>query len=106
VRLALFVAAVDDLTRLILAAATPVILPALASAHEVRPAYLELTETAPGAFDVLFKTPMQGKLRLSVGVSFSGRTEKASPVVSRPTGDAMVQTWRVRSIEPLTTPFE
>ena len=33
---------------------------ATASAHEVRPAYLELTERAPGEFDVLWKVPVRG----------------------------------------------
>ena len=32
----------------------------LASAHEVRPAFLELTERAPGQFDVLWKVPAMG----------------------------------------------
>ncbi len=31
-----------------------------ANAHEVRPAYLELTERAPGEFDVLWKVPAMG----------------------------------------------
>ena len=30
------------------------------AAHEVRPAYLELTERAPGEFDVLWKVPALG----------------------------------------------
>ncbi len=30
------------------------------SAHEVRPAFLELTERAPGEFDVLWKVPALG----------------------------------------------
>lgn len=33
---------------------------ASASAHEVRPAFLELTERAPGEFDVLWKVPAMG----------------------------------------------
>ncbi len=33
---------------------------AWASAHEVRPAFLELTERAPGEFDVLWKVPAMG----------------------------------------------
>lgn len=70
-------------------------------AHEVRPAYLELRETAPGIFDVLFKTPMQGDARLALDVSFSGRVEPATPVISRITDNAMVQTWRLAAIEPL-----
>ncbi|WP_018262131.1 HupE/UreJ family protein [Methylobacterium sp. WSM2598] len=72
------------------------------SAHEVRPAYLELREEAPGLFDVLLKTPMRGDLRLALRVSFSGEAEPLSPVVSRRTDGAMVQTWRVRAKDGLS----
>jgi hydrogenase/urease accessory protein HupE len=71
------------------------------SAHEVRPAYLQLHEDEPGVFDVLLKTPMRGNARLALSAGFSGAIENLTPVVSRPTGDAMVQTWRMRAIEPL-----
>ena len=70
-------------------------------AHEVRPAYLDLKEEAPGTFDVLFKTPMVGNLRLSLGVSFSGPVQALTPVTSRTTGDALVQTWRIRASDGL-----
>jgi hydrogenase/urease accessory protein HupE len=70
-------------------------------AHEVRPAYLELKETAPGIFEVLFKTPMRGDARLALDVRFSGRVERVTPVVSRVTDNAMVQTWRLAASEPL-----
>ena len=70
-------------------------------AHEVRPAYLELRETAPGNFDVLFKTPMRGDARLALDVSFSGSVKRASPVTSRARDSAMIQTWRLSAIEPL-----
>ena len=72
-----------------------------AFAHEVRPAYLDLREEAPGLFDVLFKTPMRGDARLALNVSFSGRVQTATPVISRMTDNAMVQTWRLSAIEPL-----
>jgi hydrogenase/urease accessory protein HupE len=70
-------------------------------AHEVRPAYLALKEESPGTFDVLFKTPMVGDLRLSLGVGFSGPVQALTPVMSRTTGDALVQTWRVQASEGL-----
>ncbi|MGH1574828.1 HupE/UreJ family protein [Methylobacterium sp. P31] len=66
-------------------------------AHELRPAYLALTESAPGVFDVVFKTPMRGELRLALGVGFSRQVRPVSPVLSRKSDDAMVQTWRVRA---------
>ena len=72
-----------------------------AFAHEVRPAYLDLREEAPGLFDVLFKTPMRGDARLALNVSFSGRVQTATPVISRMKDNAMVQTWRLSAIEPL-----
>ncbi|WP_246724959.1 HupE/UreJ family protein [Rhizobium ruizarguesonis] len=71
------------------------------SAHEVRPAYLSIQEDAPNDFSVIFKTPMQGNARLALTALFSGRNEMVTPVASHPTGDAMVQTWRMRTLEPL-----
>ena len=38
----------------------------LAMAHEVRPAYLEIKETAPGRFSLLWRTPVLAGMRLSV----------------------------------------
>jgi hydrogenase/urease accessory protein HupE len=75
--------------------------PLAAVAHEVRPAYLELREDAPGEFSVLWKTPMRGELRLALSPTFSGRTETLGPRVARATGEAAVETWRLRAIEPL-----
>src|SRR5688572_3640156 len=72
-----------------------------AAAHEVRPAYLELREEKSGEFSVLLKTPMQGDARLALAAVFSGNVEVMTPMVSRPTGDAMIQTWHMRAIEPL-----
>jgi len=42
------------------------ITPLAAFAHEARPAYLELKETAPGQFDVLWRTPVLAGIRLPV----------------------------------------
>lgn len=74
---------------------------ATASAHEVRPAYLELREEKSGDFSILLKTPMQGDARLALTAVFSGKVENITPIISHPTGDAMIQTWRMRAIEPL-----
>lgn len=71
------------------------------AAHEVRPSYLELTEVRAGEFDILFKTPMRGDLRLSLTPAFSGGTEPLASIAARATGDAAVQTWRIKAIDPL-----
>ena len=39
--------------------------------------------TRPGEFNVLFKTPMRGDMRLDLSVAFSGKVENLTPVVSR-----------------------
>ena len=69
-------------------------------AHEIRPAYLELRETTPGTFEVLFKTPRRGDQRLDLRVVLSGRNE-TTPVVSRRTADARIETWRVHTLDAL-----
>jgi hydrogenase/urease accessory protein HupE len=38
----------------------------VAMAHEARPAYLEVKETAPGQFDVLWRTPVLAGMRLPI----------------------------------------
>jgi len=75
--------------------------PATCAAHEVRPSYLELREDRAGEFDVLFKTPMRGELRLALAATFSGRVEAVTPMTTRATGDAAVQTWRFRALDSL-----
>ena len=72
-----------------------------AFAHEVRPAYLELREDRPGEFSVLFKTPMRGELRLALAPEFAGRTEVIVPMTTRTAGEAALQTWRLRALDPL-----
>jgi hydrogenase/urease accessory protein HupE len=72
-----------------------------AAAHEVRPAYLDIREETPGVFSVLLKTPMQGDARLALSAAFSGKVDTLTPMVSRPTGNAMLQTWQIRAVEPL-----
>lgn len=85
----------------VMAAVITMLVPMAAFAHEVRPSYLSVQEDAPNEFSVLFKTPMQGDARLALSALFSGRIETVTPIVSHPTGDAMVQTWRMRTLEPL-----
>jgi hydrogenase/urease accessory protein HupE len=85
--------------RIILALLLLVSIPAFA--HEVRPAYLELHEDAANTFRVLWKTPMRGDMRLSLSPAFSGKTQTLTPIATRQTGNAAVQTWRMKAIEPL-----
>lgn len=85
----------------ILIAAVVLLSTGSASAHEVRPAYLELHEEAAGAYRVLWKTPMRGELRLALKPEFGTQPERTTAVATRNTGNAAVQTWRIKFAEPL-----
>ena len=73
----------------------------VASAHEVRPAYLELRENPAGELHVLWKTPMRGDMRLALAPVLSGTSETIVPMATERTGTAAVQTWRLRLNGPL-----
>lgn len=67
------------------------------TAHEVRPAYLELRETMPGEFSVLWKTPMLEDARLALDPVFSGEARPVSAVFGRSARGAAIQTWNLRA---------
>jgi hydrogenase/urease accessory protein HupE len=83
------------MSRAVLAAAA-LLWACLCAAHEVRPAYLELRETAPGEYGVLWKTPMQGDARLALEAQIV-ESEKTSPIVKRIAPGAAIETWTVRA---------
>jgi hypothetical protein len=62
-----------------------------AVAHEVRPAYLELAEIAPGRFAVLWKQPLAGELRLRIEPVFPPACTVRSLGAVVPTGDALLE---------------
>jgi hydrogenase/urease accessory protein HupE len=57
-------------------------LPVVAWAHEARPAYLDLRETAPGQYSVLWRTPVLAGMRLPVVLQFpDGVSNVREPMV-------------------------
>jgi hydrogenase/urease accessory protein HupE len=75
--------------------------PALLSAHEVRPAYLQITETDPEIYDVMWKVPARGDMRLSLYVRFAEDVEIVSQPVGGMTGGAYIERWRIRRLGAL-----
>ncbi len=72
-------------------------------AHEMRPGYLEISETQPGEFDVLWKVPARGDTeRLSLNVRFADDVEISGVPVSTFVGAAHVQQMRIRRDGGLT----
>jgi hypothetical protein len=66
-----------------------------AAAHEVRPAFLEIRETAPETFDVLWKVPARGEYRLSLHVRLP-QDCRGTPQHGSFVGAAFVETWQAR----------
>jgi hydrogenase/urease accessory protein HupE len=66
-----------------------------AAAHELRPAFLELTETAPDEFEVLWKVPTRGEARLALDATLPETCEETTPRTVSDTGSAVSSRWRV-----------
>ena len=64
-------------------------------AHEVRPGYLELRQTGPETFRVLWKVPARGDLRLGIYARLPDRCEPLAPAVGSEAGGAFTERWTV-----------
>jgi hypothetical protein len=71
------------------------VLPTSSRAHEVRPALLELTETAAGHYDVLFKHPLRGEFRLRIEPLFPPECQALDAPTAVATGGALVERWTI-----------
>lgn len=82
------------LTRLrssLLGAVLLIVLLSGAWAHETRPAYLEINETAPGRYDVLWRTPVLSGMRLPVSVQFPEGTRNVTAPATRELPDSLLE---------------
>ena len=79
------------------------LLPALSSAHEMRPGYLEIRETASDTYDVMWKVPALGEgMRLGLYLRFAEDVETVAEPVMGFLGNAHVQRMRIRRAGGLT----
>jgi hydrogenase/urease accessory protein HupE len=70
------------------------LVPLAASAHESRPAYLAVKETAPGQFSVLWRTPVLAGMRLPIVLKLPDRVKNLKdPVVSELTDSLVERRW-------------
>jgi hydrogenase/urease accessory protein HupE len=70
------------------------LVPLAASAHESRPAYLAINETAPGQFSVLWRTPVLAGMRLPVVLKLPDRVKnQKDPIVSELTDSLVERRW-------------
>lgn len=68
----------------------------LARAHEVRPGYLELRQTEPEIYDVLWKVPARGDLRLGLYVRLPENCQPITPIAHYGTEGAFLERWTIR----------
>ncbi|MEE9184348.1 MAG: HupE/UreJ family protein [Acidimicrobiia bacterium] len=68
----------------------------LARAHEVRPGYLELRQTGPEIYDVLWKVPARGDLRLGLYVRLPENCQPITPKAHYGAGGAFLERWTIR----------
>jgi hydrogenase/urease accessory protein HupE len=65
-----------------------------AAAHEVRPAFLQIREIEPATYDVLWKTPAQGDLRLALNVVLPRECRDHSEPRTTLVNAAVIEHWR------------
>ena len=73
------------------------------SAHEVRPAYLELRQTETDTYDVLWKVPARGdNMRLGIYVEFPPGTTNVTTPRTLFANDASTERWSIKRPGGLT----
>lgn len=82
------------LARLVFLAAIMAGIIAPAAAHEIRPAYLDIREVEPSTYDILWKTPAQGDMRLALNVVLPAECGFVSEPRMTPVQAAAIQRWR------------
>jgi hydrogenase/urease accessory protein HupE len=75
--------------------------PATARAHEVRPALLQITETAPSTWSIFWKQPAAGDAALRLSPHLSSGWLEANPTDQYVAPGFLVRTWEVNSPLPL-----
>ena len=83
------------MTRLLCLLALLVAMAAPAIAHEIRPAYLQLDETAPAQFSVLWKVPATGDRRLALYVRFPTDCQSLGEPAGSIDGGAYFERWKM-----------
>lgn len=72
-----------------------------ASAHEVRPALIQIAETGPGAYEVVWKQPMVGDMTIHLVPHLSSGAIDREPTSQSGSPGFLIRTWRVTGGAPL-----
>lgn len=66
-------------------------LAAVAAAHEIRPAYLQIDQSGPGRYNVLWRTPLLSGMRLPVVLQFPDGVSNLTEPAEREFPDSLVE---------------
>lgn len=72
-----------------------IVLAGLARGHELRPSYLGITESAPDTYEVVWKVPARGEMRLSLDVAFDAATRIVLPPSDHLIASSHVRRWTI-----------
>ncbi|GMG86770.1 HupE/UreJ family protein [Biformimicrobium ophioploci] len=64
-------------------------------AHEIKPAYLEINETGPGAYNVVWKMPIRGGIPAPMEPAFPQDCNAQGEKLAREVTGAILQSWRL-----------
>jgi len=67
------------------------VVPLVSYAHETRPAFLEIKETAPGEFSILWRTPVLAGMRLPLALQLPDGVRSVKPPVVEELADSLVE---------------
>lgn len=81
--------------RLCLALLVVILTATAAQSHEMRPAFLDVQEMAPGQFDIHWKQPVRGDRRLRIDPVLPAHCASAGPVTPHRTATAYMRRWQV-----------
>ena len=68
-----------------------------AVAHDARPAYLEISETAPGRYAVLWRTPLLSGMPLPVRLQLPDGIRNVTEPARRELPDSLVERWLIQA---------
>jgi hydrogenase/urease accessory protein HupE len=71
------------------------LLSAFARAHEVRPAYLQITELPDHGYEVLWKRPLMGEVAVHLAPHLSGGWLDGPPAALETTASFAIEAWRI-----------
>jgi hydrogenase/urease accessory protein HupE len=66
-------------------------LTANATAHEIRPAYLQIDQTGPNRYSVIWRTPLLSGMRLPIALRFPETIRNVTPPAERELSDSLIE---------------